>query len=106
MNIEDSNLDRYEWENLIDRWIFDEKDRKILKRKFLDNIALEFEADALKKFAELTIKNKTGARGLRSIIESTLQDLMFEMPSKDNVAEIIITADTVEGKEAKIINKQ
>lgn len=41
MNIEDSNLDRYEWENLIDRWIFDEKDRIILKRKFLDNISLE-----------------------------------------------------------------
>lgn len=41
MNIEDSNLDRYEWENLIDRWVFDEKDRIILKRKFLDNIALE-----------------------------------------------------------------
>ena len=41
MNIEDGNLDRYEWENLIDRWIFDEKDRIILKRKFLDNIALE-----------------------------------------------------------------
>ena len=41
MNIEDGNLDRYEWENLIDRWIFDEKDRIILKRKFLDNISLE-----------------------------------------------------------------
>ena len=41
MNIEESNLDRYEWENLIDRWIFDEKDRIILKRKFLDNISLE-----------------------------------------------------------------
>ena len=41
MNIEDSNLDRFEWENLIDRWIFDEKDRIILKRKFLDNIPLE-----------------------------------------------------------------
>ena len=45
MNIEESNLDRFEWENLIDRWIFDEKDRIILKRKFLDNIALD-------KFAE------------------------------------------------------
>ena len=41
MNIEDSNLDRYEWEALIDRWIFDEKDRIILKRKFLDNTPLE-----------------------------------------------------------------
>lgn len=41
MNIEDSNLDRYQFSELIDRWIFDEKDRIILKRKFLDNIALE-----------------------------------------------------------------
>lgn len=41
MNIEDSNLDRYEWENLIDRWIFDEKDRVLLKRKFLDNAPIE-----------------------------------------------------------------
>lgn len=47
MNIEDSNLDRYEWENLIDRWIFDEKDRIILKRKFLDNISLEKIAEDL-----------------------------------------------------------
>lgn len=48
MNIvEDSNLDRYEWESLIDRWIFDEKDRIILKRKFLDNISLEKIAEDL-----------------------------------------------------------
>lgn len=47
MNIEDSNLDRYEWENLIDRWIFDEKDRIILKRKFLDNVSLERIAEDL-----------------------------------------------------------
>lgn len=39
--IEDSDLDRYEWEALIDRWIFDEKDRHILKRKFTDNAPLE-----------------------------------------------------------------
>ena len=45
--IEDSNLDRYEWENLIHRWIFDEKDRTILKRKFLDNISLEKIAEHL-----------------------------------------------------------
>ena len=47
MNIEDSNLDRYEWENLIDRWIFDKKDRIILKRKFLDNVSLEKIAEDL-----------------------------------------------------------
>lgn len=41
MNIEDSNLDRYQFGELIDRWIFDEKNRIILKRKFLDNAPLE-----------------------------------------------------------------
>lgn len=68
----------------------------------LDGIKLEFENGALEKIAELTIKNKTGARGLRSIIENTLQDLMFEMPSKDGVSEVTITADTVEGGNAVI----
>lgn len=41
MNIEDSNLDRYQFSELIDRWIFDEKDRILLKRKFLDNAPIE-----------------------------------------------------------------
>lgn len=41
MNIEDSNLDRYQFSELIDRWIFDEKDRILLKRKFLDNVPIE-----------------------------------------------------------------
>lgn len=71
----------------------------------LDNIELEFENSALEQIAELTIKNKTGARGLRSIIESTLQDLMFEMPSREDVAKIIVTSDTVNGGKPKIINK-
>ena len=71
----------------------------------LDNIALEFEREALEEIAELTIKNKTGARGLRSIIEGTLQDLMFEMPSKDGVDKIVITAETVNGGNAVITFK-
>lgn len=70
----------------------------------LDNIKLNFEPAALEKIAELTIKNKTGARGLRSVIENTLQDLMFEMPSKTDVSEIIITADTVNGGKPIIKN--
>lgn len=70
----------------------------------LDNIKLDFEPAALEKIAELTIKNKTGARGLRSVIENTLQDLMFEMPSKTDVSEIIITADTVDGGKPIIKN--
>ena len=71
----------------------------------LDNIELEFDLDALNKIAERTIENKTGARGLRSIIEGVLQDYMFEMPSKDDVQKIIITAEAVDGGNAKIITK-
>lgn len=71
----------------------------------LDGIELEFEPDALEKIAELTIKNKTGARGLRSLVESTLQDLMFEMPSKNNVSKVIVTVDTVNGGDAVIVEK-
>lgn len=63
----------------------------------MDNIALSFEDAALEKIAELTIKRKTGARGLRSIIEGVLQDIMFEAPSDNTISEIVITADTVEG---------
>lgn len=63
----------------------------------MDNIALSFEEEALEKIAELTIKRKTGARGLRSIIEGVLQDIMFEAPSDNTISEIVITADTVEG---------
>ena len=68
----------------------------------LDGINLGFETEALEKIAELTIKNKTGARGLRSIIEKTLQDLMFEMPSKDDVSELVITAKIVDDSNAVI----
>ena len=71
----------------------------------LDNITLEFEPQALQKIAERTIQNKTGARGLRSIIESVLQDLMFEMPSKDGVESVLVTPETVDGK-APIITMQ
>lgn len=71
----------------------------------LDNIKLDFEKEALEKIAELTIKNKTGARGLRSVIEGILQELMFEMPSKEDISEIIITPETVEGGKPKTVNK-
>ncbi|MBQ2934209.1 MAG: ATP-dependent Clp protease ATP-binding subunit ClpX [Clostridia bacterium] len=71
----------------------------------LDDIELEFENNALEKIAERTIENKTGARGLRSIIEATLQDLMFEMPSKNDVEKVVITVDAVNGGQPQIINK-
>ena len=68
----------------------------------LDGVELKFEKKALEKIAELTIERKTGARGLRSIIEGVLQPLMFETPSDNTIKKITITAKTVENGEAKI----
>lgn len=68
----------------------------------MDNIELVFEDGALDEIANLTIERKTGARGLRSIIEGVLQEYMFTCPSDENIRRLIITADTVKGKEAVI----
>ena len=62
-----------------------------------------FDKKALEKIAELTIERKTGARGLRSIIEGVLQPLMFDTPSDSTIKKIIITEDTVLSGEAEII---
>lgn len=68
----------------------------------MDNVELSFEKEALEKIAELTIERKTGARGLRSIIEGVLQDIMFDTPSDEAIKKITITAETVSGGKAKI----
>lgn len=60
----------------------------------LDGVKLEFEDDAIDAIAELAIERKTGARGLRSIVEGVMQDVMFEVPSK-NVEEFIVTKQGV-----------
>ena len=75
----------------------------------MDGITLEIKKDALKEIANLAIEQKTGARGLRSIIENLLIDLMFEAPDKKNLETIIINKDVVlERKEPILIysNKQ
>ncbi len=71
----------------------------------MDNIELVFEDAALEKIADLTVERKTGARGLRSIIEGVLQKFMFEAPSDNSIAKIIITAETVSGEDAVIERK-
>ena len=72
----------------------------------MDNIDLEFTKDALNKIADLTIERKTGARGLRSIIEGILQPIMFEAPSDPTVTGITVTAETVENGKAEIKKKE
>lgn len=63
-----------------------------------DDVSLKFEDDAVKKIAHLAIERNTGARGLRSIVEATMRDIMFDIPSEDNIKEVVITKDTVDGK--------
>ena len=62
-----------------------------------ENVKLTFEDGATQKIAELAIKRNTGARGIRSIIEELMLPVMFEVPSRDDIAEVIVTADFVEG---------
>ncbi|MCQ2008561.1 MAG: ATP-dependent protease ATP-binding subunit ClpX [Sporolactobacillus sp.] len=64
----------------------------------LDDVDLEFTDDALESIAKLAIERKTGARGLRSIIEGMMLDVMYELPSRDDIEKCVITKETVEGK--------
>lgn len=64
----------------------------------LDNVKLTFEEDALVEIAKQAIERKTGARGLRSIIENIMLDVMFELPSRDDIAECVVTKETITEK--------
>lgn len=63
----------------------------------LDNVELVFEETALDAAAELTIKRETGARGLRSIIESCLLDVMYEIPGRSDIHKVVIDGDVING---------
>lgn len=69
----------------------------------LDEVELVFEDDALDAVADLTINRKTGARGLRAIMENVMMDLMYRIPSDKNIKKCIITKDMVEGKGEAIL---
>ena len=65
----------------------------------LDGVELEFEPEALNSIVEKAIERNTGARGLRSIIEDIMRDIMFDIPSNPKIEKCIITKETFEGKE-------
>lgn len=70
----------------------------------LDGVELTFEPDALVEIAKLAIERKTGARGLRSIIENIMLDVMFDLPSREDIKECVITKETVtENAQPKLI---
>ena len=72
----------------------------------LEGVELDFEEEALREIAKKAIERKTGARGLRSIVENLLAETMFEIPSNTNVKKVIITKETVlDNKEPTVILK-
>jgi ATP-dependent Clp protease ATP-binding subunit ClpX len=69
--------------------------KQYIKLFQMDDVELEFEDDALREIAAKAIERKTGARGLRSIIEGLMVDVMFELPSREDIEKCVITKDTV-----------
>ena len=68
----------------------------------LEDVELTFTDDALVAIANKAIKRKTGARGLRSIVEAILLDTMFDLPSMDGVTEVVVDKDVVEGRKEPV----
>lgn len=68
----------------------------------IDGVELEFEEDAIEAIAEKTMERKTGARGLRAVMEDTMMELMYRIPSDESIVKCTITKDTVEEKEAQL----
>ena len=64
----------------------------------MDGVALEFESDALKEIAKLALERNTGARGLRSIVEGAMMDVMYDVPSRDDVMKCVVTKEAVRQK--------
>ena len=72
----------------------------------LDDVTLEFTDEALSAISNKAIERKTGARGLRSIIEEALIDIMYDVPSSDGVVKVVITAETInDEKEPELYDK-
>ena len=69
----------------------------------MDGVQLEFQPEALAAMADVTLERKTGARGLRSVFESTLKELMFQIPSDSTVEKVTITPETVRSGAEPII---
>lgn len=81
------------------------KEYQMLFKK--DGVKLEFTKDVLKKIAKEAISNKTGARGLRGILEDIMLDIMYNLPDKkETISKCIITKECIETKQPKIIKKR
>lgn len=72
----------------------------------LDNVELDFEEDALEAIADEALKRSTGARGLRAIIEDSIKNIMFDIPSREEIAKVIVNKETIETKEPVLIEAE
>ena len=69
----------------------------------MDDVRLEFREDALKAVAQKAISRKTGARGLRSIMENILMEPMFDIPTAGDIEEVVINGDVIENSAAPLV---
>jgi ATP-dependent Clp protease ATP-binding subunit ClpX len=69
----------------------------------MDNVELEFKLEALEAIADEALKRNTGARGLRAIIEDVMKDIMFDIPSKEEITKVIVNKDTIATKEPEVM---
>jgi ATP-dependent Clp protease ATP-binding subunit ClpX len=69
----------------------------------LDNVEISFDEEALKAVAHMAIERKTGARGLRSILENAMLDIMYEIPSRDDIVSVRITRESIVDKKMPVM---
>lgn len=93
-------------ENALIRILTEPKNAMVKQyQKFLeiDNVALEFKAEALQAIAAEAIKRNTGARGLRAIVENLMRDVMYEIPSRGDINKCIVTKECVKNNEEPLL---
>ena len=72
----------------------------------MDNVGLTFTKDALKALAQEAARKGTGARALRAILEKLMLDLMYDLPSRDDILEVTINRAVIDGKKAPMIRRK
>ncbi len=104
-----TTLDRLDSDDLV-RILTEPKNaliKQYQKLLSLDGVDLEFEPAAVKQIADLAIERKMGARGLRTIIENAMMDIMYRTPSESDISKVIITPETITGMgEPKVIRRE
>jgi ATP-dependent Clp protease ATP-binding subunit ClpX len=72
----------------------------------MEGVHLTVTKDALRAFAELAVKRGTGARALRSLFEKVMRDVMYDVPSREDIAEVTVNRAVVEGKKTPLIRRK